>query len=42
MYNSLYENFEQVSVKKFLLADQTLDRQLNSADAVKLADKLGY
>lgn len=42
MYNGLYENFEQVSVKKFLLADQTLDRQLNSADAVKLADKLGY
>lgn len=42
MYNSLYENFEQVSVKKFLLADQTLNRQLNSADAVKLADKLGY
>lgn len=42
MYNSLYENFEQVSVKKFLLADQTLDRQLNSADAVKLANKLGY
>lgn len=42
MYNSLYENIEQVSVKKFLLADQTLDRQLNSADAVKLADKLGY
>lgn len=42
MYNSLYENFEQISVKKFLLADQTLDRQLNSADAVKLADKLGY
>ena len=42
MYNSLYENFEQVSVKKFLLADQTLDRYLNSADAVKLADKLGY
>lgn len=42
MYNSLYENFEQVSVKKFLLADQTLDRQLNSADAVKLADKLDY
>lgn len=42
MYNGLYESFEQVSVKKFLLADQTLDRQLNSADAVKLADKLGY
>lgn len=42
MYNGLYENFEQVSVKKFLLADQTLNRQLNSADAVKLADKLGY
>ena len=42
MYNGLYESFEQVSVKKFLLADQTLDRQLNSADAVKLADKLDY
>lgn len=42
MYNSLYESFDQVSVKKFILADQTKDRQLNSADAVKLANMLGY
>ena len=42
MYNSLYESFEQVSVKKFILADQTQDRQLDSADAVKLANMLGY
>ena len=39
LYNGVYDSFETVSVRTFLLADQSLDRRLDSADAVKKAGK---
>lgn len=40
LYNGVYDSFDQASMKKFLLADRTKDRQLDSQDAVKLAGEL--
>lgn len=37
LYNGVYDSFNQASMKKFLLADRTKDRQLDSQDAVQLA-----
>ena len=37
LYNGVYNSFDQASMKKFLLADRTKDRQLDSQDAVQLA-----
>lgn len=40
LYNGVYDSFDQASMKKFLLADRTKDRTLDSQDAVKLAGEL--
>ena len=37
LYNGVYDSFNQASMKKFLLADRTKNRQLDSQDAVQLA-----
>lgn len=37
LYNGVYDSFNQAGMKKFLLADRTKDRQLDSQDAVQLA-----
>lgn len=37
LYNGVYDSFNQASMKKLLLADRTKDRQLDSQDAVQLA-----
>ena len=40
LYNGVYDSFDQASMKKFLLADRTKDRTLNSQDAVSLASQV--
>ena len=39
LYNGVYDSFEKVSIKQFLLADQSQDRLLNSADAVTMTKR---
>ena len=38
----VYDSFEKVSIKQFLLADQSQDRLLNSADAVTMTKRYNW
>ena len=40
MYNAAYEDFDTVSMEKFLRADINLDKQVNTADTGKLINQL--
>ena len=42
LYNGVYDSFEKVSIKQFLLADQSQDRLLNSADAVTMTKRYNW
>ena len=42
LYNGVYDSVEKVSIKQFLLADQSQDRLLNSADAVTMTKRYNW